>query len=340
MKIKTWFSIALLTQIASSQAQELPLEKEALIDQHPIISQISQLEAKNSSQFGPFSDLLIKIIINSLLPDGWKGMEIEAKWKANTEVYQAMLAAFPEDSYDYGYRMNVRWKGISRQFEDVYYDDDNFTLTKAGHPLRHRTRYTSSPLAADNSVESLNVAAWREDWQKIQYKSTPYLLGPVWLRHEANDCKISDRKNEELCAETDINAEDVIYGAVEGDVAIAKLKEDHPNFDLYSLHPVMNVHDYRYRVEFIKESENIIETEQGPVTEIVEEEMFELSLDRVTSTILHSGEILSSHEAELEIIKQDFDEETIVEFFALVAKLQIRFGLTPSEANKGDLIID
>lgn len=132
--------------------------------------------------------------VSTCWPDGWESMEIEAKWETadpsvpicNDSVrnpnatYNKIIAAFPNggtySTKANTYTLSVRTDGISRKFVDIYYDNANNELSNSLHVLRHRTRYTTSPLASNNCPETLEQATLRKDEERVQYKSTPFFI--------------------------------------------------------------------------------------------------------------------------------------------------------------------
>ena len=251
-------------------------------------------------------------------PEGWQGMEIEAKWEIDNKTYDRLVQAFPDRSEKYGYRLKVRWDKISKKFVDVYYDSPEGELGEALHSLRHRTRYTSKPLAQNNALEALRRADWRKDWERVQYKSTPRRMNAVWFRFEAGDDYVWERKGEDLRRTHEgITAAKMIAGEFPKLPAATKLREDHKNLDFSKLVPVSTVVDYRYRVLFLKGNR----------------EVYEMSLDRV-STQTPGADPVQSFEAELEMVKP-FDEEDLSALMDLATRIQSDFALRPSTTSKG-----
>ena len=153
-------------------------------------------------------------------PDGWENMaedripiEIEAKWETTdpsvpicngsgvpnpNATINKIIAAFP-DGRTYTspggttYFLNVRWKngseGISRKFVDLYYDNNERELSNGLHLLRHRKRFAQRrPRPANNCPEFFNSGSGlRFDWERVQYKSTPFRFTPVWFRPESGN---------------------------------------------------------------------------------------------------------------------------------------------------------
>lgn len=257
------------------------------------------------------------------LPSGWEEMEIESKWDIDPQQYQSLVSAHSDGATKYGYTMEVRWRGIARKFVDEYYDSEGSELSQATHSLRHRIRSTSKPLASSNKLEDLEAANWREDWQRVQYKGTPCRIGATWFRLESGDCRIQDRKAENLCAEVPTDVETVLSGGLPSHDGIFQLQQDHPELPLVSLRPVLEVLDYRYRVRFLRD--NI--------------DHFEMSLDRLTSKNLLGGGSTDSLEAELEMLVPNPTEKDIKELLDLSNRIQKEFALQPSSNSKGGVSV-
>ncbi|MGQ3685931.1 MAG: choice-of-anchor Q domain-containing protein [Candidatus Loosdrechtia sp.] len=271
-------------------------------------------------------------------PDGWEDMEIEAKWEtADPSVpicndgmpnpdatYNTIIAAFPNGgtySTANTYTLNVLDDGISRKYVDIYYDNAEDELSNSLHVLRHRTRYTTRPPASSNCPETLEQATLREDWERVQYKSTPFLFTPIWFRLEAgNACNVWDRRNENLCDEQSVP--DIMAGNLPTHPAIQRLLMDHPDFDFSTNKPFLEVTQWRYRVEFLDDTGN-------PV--------YEMTLDQVTTKQLPGGDTTFSVEVELEAIKENKDVNDIMELFTIAAQLQDEFNLIPSTKSKGGI---
>ena len=198
------------------------------------------------------------------------------------------------------------------------------TLAKSLHSIRHRTRSTSDPRAPSNEFAELEKANWDEDWQRIQYKSTPTRIGAVWFRAETGDCRISDSGGNNLCPDAHQNgytAENVLKGNYPNHPAIATLRADHTGFDPKTLARSLKVLDYRYRIELQKSNLAV----------------FEMSLDQVRTTTLADGMTKTTYEAELEIVKDNFDEEDVEELFRLVKELEKKYNSKPSTKTKGGI---
>jgi hypothetical protein len=175
-------------------------------------------------------------------------------------------------------------------------------------------------------LRTLEAAGWRRDWERVQYKSSPVRMGAVWFREEAGDCRTWDRRNRNLCRlPQGTTSENVVHGAVPDHEAIARLREDHPGIHLPGLRPSLKVVDYRYRV-ILRAKDN-----EGGAGRVV----FELSLDRVATTDLATGDVKRSVEAELEVIADPRSEADVRALLDVAAKMQEEFGLEPSTTSKG-----
>lgn len=256
------------------------------------------------------------------LPENWSKMEIEAKWEINAEKYDELVRAFADDSEWSGFKMNVRWGGVSRKFIDIYYDTGSSSLSRNLHSLRHRTRYRSVPQAANNDEESLDVANWQEDWQRVQYKSTPCNIGATWFRIEAGNCRTKDAGGDRLCVGSrPLTVLSVLGGELPSHAGISLLARDHSDILLTELQPILHVFDYRYRVLFEKDGRAV----------------YEMSLDRVTSTDLIAGGTVRTFEAELEIVSSDRTKKQVEDLIRIADQIQNDFELTPSTRSKAGL---
>lgn len=245
------------------------------------------------------------------LPVNWQDMEVEAKWLSNSTLYNTILSDFVDGSNYQGYKVNVRWGGISRKFVDNYYDDVNSTLTNNLKALRHRIRYKSN--SPTNNLSDLQKATWTQDWQKVQYKSTPFRYGAVWFREEVGDCEISAG----LCSCN-------ILSQIMADVcpnrhpAMTMLFSEHPGYNISTNIPRSTVVDYRYRIELTKNGEAI----------------YELSLDRIVN-----GAIVD-YEVELELIRTTKTQADVDELFRLTGIIENTYtALIPSIKSKGDITV-
>ena len=253
------------------------------------------------------------------LPIGWDKMEIESKWEVTPAQYDQLQRFFVDGSSHFGYIAQVRWNGISRRFVDNYYDTRDWQLERSGHSLRHRTRLQSQPRAGDNSVETLDRSTWEAEWEVIQYKSTPCRLDATWFRHESGACRLRDSGGQELCvAGRQFEPAEALQGVIPNHDAIASLGRDHPELNGQALRPVLNVSDYRYRVTFEKAGK----------------EIYELSLDRLTTTDLVKGGNQASFEAELEIVSGSQTIEEVRDLLRISRSLQHTFRLKPSVHSK------
>ena len=260
---------------------------------------------------------------SDLIPKRWKNMEIEAKWVIDKATYNKLVRNFADGKEGYGYKFSVRWGGISRKYLDVYYDTHEGKMGRALHSLRHRSRYRSNPVAKNNTLDELNAASWIEDWQRIQYKSTPCRIGATWFREEKGRCRIRDRRSRRLCVsgkQVDVN--EIISNKKTTHKAVVALLNDHPGFNIKSLYPSIYVFDYRYRIEFLRNGEPI----------------FEMSLDRVLSTDLRSGLSKIFYEAELEVLDQETLDD-VKNLLAVSREIEKDFGLKPSTLSKGGVSV-
>lgn len=245
------------------------------------------------------------------LPADWEAMEIESKWETDRETYRKIVDDFPEDGFKYGYKLNVRWKGIPKKFVDTYYDNANRTISAAKHAFRHRVRYASKPRAENDELETLENAAWEEDWQKVQYKGTASIIDAVWFRVERGNDKVNSEE-----------AQAIISGENRTHDAVLLALDYTPDLDFSTMEPIMLVTDYRYRVEFLDENED-------PV--------FELSLDRAALENLKTGGSTLLTEVELEIIKDEYTREDLEKLFELSYLLEKEYNITPSTKSKGEI---
>jgi len=270
-----------------------------------------------------FCVLLLITGCYALWPADWEEAEIESKWVTDSETYQLLVDDFIEDSEKYGYKMNVRWDGIPKKYVDFYYDNQDKTLSNSGHVFRHRMRFSSKPEAKSADLETLRASRWREDWSKIQYKNSSTIVSPVWFRVEVGACRVTDRKDKDLCVDelgNTIDANQVIYGEASTHPAVIAALETDTEFDFQSMEAILKVEDYRYRVEFLDDTG---------------EAVYELSLDRATITDLVTDTQKDLIEVELEVLIEDKTREDVESLFALSYQLQQEYNLTPSTENKG-----
>ncbi len=259
-------------------------------------------------------------------PKGWEDMELESKWEANMEQFNALEDALEDGEEIFGLKMKVRWDGLSRRFQDVYYDTPNGDLTAAGHVLRHRHQWDwdapGSEPPSDNSLQELLTAkSWEEQWQRLQYKSTPKRIDALWFRSEKGDCRAWDINDEGLCdTGRKFNIDDVWAGQWNQHDAIQALLDDHPNLDLSTMKMSRFVNDFRYRIEFLGDEDELL---------------YEMSMDRLQSIDYRTGQTTESVEIELEILKPDYGADEVFELQILSDRFQNAFGLTPSAHSKG-----
>jgi len=249
--------------------------------------------------------------ISDLLPPGWQNMEIEAKWGANSAIYNSIVSDLYDGRSFEGYILNVRWSEISRKYIDYYYDDNASTLMNNLNSLRHRTRYRSN--APNNDLNTLINATWTENWQKVQYKSDPFRYGATWFREETGNCKISDNE----CNCNDLNS--IMWdNCVPSHPAIERAFQDNPSFNESNNGPRFTVVDYRYRIELLK----------GGVP------YYEVSLDRIVD-----GATVE-YEVELELVKSSKSLSDMDELFRLVGVFESTYSsLSPSIQSKGGISV-
>ena len=233
------------------------------------------------------------------LPFCWQEMEIEGKWQISNRKFNEMRAAFSEKTGVFDcYKIDVRWDGHTNQFIDNFYDNGSRDLGKALHTLRHRTRYGT----ADG-----------ENWQEVQYKSTPCFIDAAWFRLEKGDCRVSDAQGQGLCDTEGLSFRDILSGKAPAHPAMAALILDHPGMDLSTLTQFLQVSIHRYRVQFLDENGRAV---------------FRVTLDKVTRTAgsLHT----LSFEAEIEMIDEHATEASVAELLRLSKKIEDEFSLTDS----------
>jgi hypothetical protein len=239
-------------------------------------------------------------------------MEIEAKWSLSRAQYATVRGLLAGGTDLCGYRVKLRQGGKPQKFVDVYYDTADGALTKAGHCLRHRVRYSTKADVSDNTLATLQAAPWDVDWVRVQYKSTPVRMGAVWFRYEAD--------NQDL--ESAAAALRVVRGEQPGHPAIVRLKTDHPEIGPALLCPFWAVVDYRVRAALTK----------GGETE------FDASLDRLTAMDLRTGVIETEAEAEVEIASErPFEKADVDALLALAQQIQDRHSLQPAAKSKGGI---
>ena len=257
------------------------------------------------------------------LPLGWEEMEIESKWEFTEEKFRTLIKEFSHQTELFDYEVRERWGGIARRFLDVYYDTPDNALGMARHSIRHRSRSVSKPRAKDNEPATLEAAHWEKQWERIQYKGTPCRIEAAWLRTESGDCKLSDEDGKDLCCLAPVSAGQVLSGEFPNHEAIVGLKQDHLTLDLSRLKPLLNVVDYRYRIELF-----------DPASK---KAIYEISLDRVLSTNLRTGKTWRSFEAELEIVADMITVDMVHGLLKLSEEFEKRFNLASdrSKTSKG-----
>lgn len=256
-------------------------------------------------------------------PNGWATMEIEAKWDATEATFNSIITAFPDGGSKYGYNLNVRWGGVPRRYTDVYYDNPASDLFSALHVIRHRQRHrTLSTVAITDSFANLDSAGWPTlNWHKVQYKSTPTRLAAVWFRTEQGDAELTTVQVTSTLAGT---APTPPYTATDNPVDL--LLGDHPGFDFSQLTEVLDVVQYRYRVEFLDPGSG--------------DPLYELSLDKVVTTAPGTSPVYS-YSIELEALKAGSHVESSIDrLLALMLLLEEEFGLTRATQSKGGVHID
>ena len=147
----------------------------------------------------------------------------------------------------------------------------------------------------------------------------PPLETVVW--HDLFLGRPRSRRYPKFNIRRDIPAENVLKGNYPNHPAIATLRADHTGFDPKTLARSLKVLDYRYRIELQKSNRAV----------------FEMSLDQVRTTTLADGMTKTTYEAELEIVKDNFDEEDVEELFRLVKELEKKYNLKPSTKTKGGI---
>lgn len=272
--------------------------------------------------------LLMHSAWSNFLPKNWKKMEVESKWSIDRSQYLKLIEDFSDGANFENYDLKVRWGGNTAKFVDDYYDFENDELTRVGHALRHRTRYSLEDSNPSFEWESLQNSDWDKDWERIQYKSTPYREGAIWFRFESGDCLIWSEKGtskKKRCRKKKRKGDyrDYLYGDKKHD-AIEALFSDHGNKNLEELVQVMRVTDYRYRVEFY---------ESGDLK-------FELSLDQLQQKDYRTDEVTFYYEAELEILENKLDEDTLNKLRSMVYKIQNRYFLEPSTHSKSGIFVE
>jgi hypothetical protein len=230
------------------------------------------------------------------LPFCWQEMEIEAKWKISNRKFNEMRAAFSTQTGVFDkYKLDVRWDGHTKQFIDNFYDNSARDLGNALHTLRHRTRYGT----ADG-----------ENWQEVQYKSTPCFIEATWFRLERGDCRVSDEQGNDLCDTQNMSSREIISGKAPSHPAMAAVILDHPGIDPGALTQFLQVSTHRYRAQFL-------DGDDRPV--------FRITLDKVTRTAGNMHKL--SFEAEIEMIDEHANEASVAELIRLSGKIEKKFSL-------------
>ncbi len=246
-------------------------------------------------------------------------MEIEAKWETTKSTFHAMVDAFPDGGEKYGYELNVRWRGKPRRFYDEYYDTSAGELFEDLHMLRHRQRFESPDrISPKDSVEDLEDARWKFNWQRVQYKSTPTRLVATWFRDERGDKRLSADEVDETfeCSGNGPHPAE--------DDPIELLLADHPGLDCRELDIVLQVVQFRYRVKFRNDRR---------------EPLYELSLDKIVTTT-PGGQTHVSYGVELEVLRDmGLRADRVAELFSLASKLESEFGLRQATESKGRLFV-
>lgn len=283
-------------------------------------------ERQNIKAYKWISCLIISVFIlisaseAAAFPNGWESMEIEAKWDATESAFNAIVAAFPHGGTKYGYELNVRWSGKPRRYIDLYYDDSTSELFNALHMLRHRQRYrTPDSIAITDSFADLENANWSIlNWEKVQYKSTPTRLSAVWLRNEQGDAQLDSLQVTDTLEGSPPHPP---YSA--SDDPIALLLSDHAGFDFTDLSVVLEVLQFRYRVEFL-------DPDSGDA-------LYELSLDKIITTVPGQPPE-NSHGVELEVLKDGAHVGDRVDgLFILMENMEAEFDLTRATKSKGGI---
>jgi hypothetical protein len=203
--------------------------------------------------------------------------------------------------------MDWKWDGQNneKKYWDFYYDNSSDVISGDLHCLRKRRRLATP----------YNDPADR-DYQRVQYKSTPYRFGATWLRQESEDDGVSDAAAANIVEgdSTTWDADPQPY-----DTIVAVLS-DHPSFDESTLDDFLEVVDYRNKIDF----------------EIGNFDHYTMSLDNVTAT--YSGESQEQfYELELEIIPMHHTAAQVEELFRILIELEADYNLTPSTTSKGGM---
>ena len=254
-------------------------------------------------------------------PGAWQDMVIEAKWlmpAADLATYEKLVTAFPDGGTREDYTLAVKWDGAILRYADIYYDTADGALGRDDHVLRHRVRAVAEPPPVSDSLEALDAAKWHREYERIQYKSTPTRLGAIWFRIEKGGCDVWNPRGG-TCGAVATNVQSVLTGRAMEHPAMHKLRRDHPDANLATTTPVLEVVDYRRGVELKKGGET----------------WFELTFDRIGIRPLPDGTPVQELEVELTLARNKRGKAELAELFLLAQRLQDEFGWTPSAGNKG-----
>lgn len=152
------------------------------------------------------------------------------------------------------------------------------------------------------------------NWQKVQYKSTPVRLAAVWFRTEKGGQQLTSTQVANTLASSSPHSAD--------DDPVALLSSDHPGFDFSTLDVVLEVIQFRYRVEF-----------RDPVTG---NPIFELSMDKIVTTVPEqpSGR---TYGVELEVLQSA--DSRVEELLSLMLTMEAEFGLTRAITSKSGISV-
>ena len=273
----------------------------------------SQIQATDNSSWWKKENWKKKV------PTNYNTMEIEAKWTLENKKDFATLVEFfnKNDGEKFeDYHINVRWDKKPRLFHDRYFDTADGSLERSHHTLRHRQRLKMTNDGGDawsGKLSKVSDKKFAPEWDRIQYKSTPSRIGPVWFRNEVGECLLWNAETKldqedgkgEYCTGIQPSknaAEQVLKGINEKHPAIAALLQDHGKMKQGKLLHTIDIWDYRYRVVFGKK-----------VDKNKFEAMYEMSIDGMEVTDLKTGKTSEDYEVELEIIQDDtkYSDEVI-----------------------------
>ena len=265
------------------------------------------------------------------VPQGYDEMEIEAKWTlASAADFQKLVNYFNDHDKDklLGYRLEVRWGRQPRLFHDRYFDTKDGLLETNHHTLRHRQRLkqaSESNKPWSGKLSKVMDQNYKAEWDRVQYKSTPTRIGPVWFRNEVGECLVwskvqTNLDNEDGSAifcpgiEPSLSAADKIIGDIE-DIhpAITQLLTDHPNARGKAFKHTVDINDWRYRVVFQKEKNGKYET------------MYEMSIDGLLVENVADRTSREQYEVEMEIIQDTprYSDNSIDSLMDLCRALEI-----------------